>query len=123
MELVIVALIGFAQAVTLTILGFLFKRLDKVKKDTEATKDQIVNHHPTQPNFREESDRRHDETKRWFSGLAKLIRTVESSLNTRMHDVEKAVTDLVELGTENRQRIIHLEDTDRLERKNDESSS
>ena len=66
-EAVLIALIGGVQAITLGVLGILAKRVGNVRRDTAATRDQVVNHHDT--NFREENDSRHDETRSWFREL------------------------------------------------------
>lgn len=115
MEVVLVAIIGFAQAVTLAILGIVSSKLQSIKKDASATRDQIVNHHPKTPNFRDENDRRHAETRRWFAGLVSRITSMESAFNSRLDNVEGYITELIQLGGENRDRIKSLENTERVE--------
>lgn len=70
-EAVLIALIGGVQAVTLGVLGILAKRVGNVRRDTTATREQVVNHHET--NFREENDSRHDETRGWFRELRRDV--------------------------------------------------
>lgn len=111
---VLVAIVGAAQAVTLGVLGLLGARLSKVQRDASATRDQIVNHHPKTPNFRDENDKRHAETKRWFNGLWLKINSMETAFNTRLDNVESYVTELIQLGGENRDRIKSLEDTEKI---------
>lgn len=70
-EAVLIALIGAVQVVTVTVLTILAKRVGSVRRDTAATRDQVVNHHET--NFREENDSRHDETRGWFRELRRDV--------------------------------------------------
>lgn len=66
-DLVVIALITAVQAVTLAVLGILAKRVGNVRRDTTATREQVVNDHTT--NLREENDGRHAETAAWFREL------------------------------------------------------
>lgn len=71
--------------------------VEAVKDDTAATKDQVVNHHQT--NFREDVDE------------------IKNDMSRFMRSTTHMLHDLLELGSENRQRIIALEDTEISERK------
>ena len=110
---VVVALIVATQAIILSVLGFIFKRLSTVKNDARATKDQIVNHHPETPNFRDENDRRHAETKGWFALLFKR----QDKIFERMDNVESMNEQLLEYALENRVRIENVEDTQKGSKK------
>lgn len=68
-DAVILGLIGFVQVVVLAMLAIILKRAETTKRDVAATKEQIVNDHPPKPNFRDENDSRHAETKRWVEQL------------------------------------------------------
>lgn len=109
--IVVVAVIGFIQAVTLVLLSWLLARVGRVKKDAAETKEQIVNHHPKQPNYREQQDARHEETRKWFLTLFKKIGTVEKELHKRIDNVNETANELLTGFIENRERIESLEDT------------
>lgn len=98
-----VAVIGgtslILSAVTASLLGFVFSRLGKIRKDTKETSKQIVNDHGDR-NFRDENDGRHAQTLRLFG-------TVNSKLN-RIEDMNGA---LLTGWFENRVRIEDIEDT------------
>lgn len=68
---VIVALIGGAQAVIVAFVGVLAVRIGRVRRDTTATRAQVVNDHST--NFRDESDNRHRETLALFREVRRDI--------------------------------------------------
>lgn len=68
---VLIAIVGCIQAVTVAIVGVLAVRIGKVRRDTTATREQVVNHHET--NFREENDSRHAETRGWFRDLRRDV--------------------------------------------------
>lgn len=72
-----------------------------VKKDVQATREQVVNDHTT--NLREENDERHDENTRALRWLAR-----------HMLKVLDQVDWLVRTAHSNRGRIQALEDTDRM---------
>jgi len=78
-EGVLIALIGCVQVVTVTVLGILAKRMGNVRRDTAATRDQVVNHHET--NFREENDSRHDETRGWFRELRRDVGGIREDIH------------------------------------------
>jgi len=98
-----VAVIGggslILSGVTASLLGFVFSRLGKIRKDTKATSHHIVNDHGNK-NFREENDGRHAETLQLFS-------TVNQTL-IRIEDMNAA---LLTGWWENRERIEDIEDT------------
>lgn len=98
--MIIIAVIGAVQAVTIALIA-------RQGKNTKAVRDQIVNHHPTQPNFREENDSRHAETRSWFRALfTKMVH-----LERRMSVVESQQDTLMTGFMENRSRIEDIEDT------------
>lgn len=68
---VLVSLIGFAQAVTVAFVGILAVRLGRVRRDTTATREHVVNDHST--NFRDENDTRHRETLSLFREVRRDI--------------------------------------------------
>lgn len=43
----------------------------RVRRDTRASREQLENNHST--NLREELDERHQETRGWFRGLARVV--------------------------------------------------
>lgn len=95
-ETVLVALIGSAQVVTVTLLGILAAQLGKVRRDSTATREQVVNHHTT--NFRDENDSRHRETRGWFNDLRRDVGGLRKDIRQlRDDDHELAV------------RITHIE--------------
>lgn len=99
-EAVLIALIGGVQAATVGVLGILAKRVGNVRRDTAATRDQVVNHHDT--NFREENDSRHDETlglfrevRRDLGGIREDIRGLRSdhrALTRRVDGIQRKDT-------------------------------
>lgn len=99
-EAVLIALIGGVQAITLGVLGILAKRVGNVRRDTTATREQVVNHHDT--NFREENDSRHDETRGWFRELRRDVggiredirglRSDQSALTRRVDSIQRKDT-------------------------------
>ena len=84
-----VAIIGATQAIIVTLIGVLFSRVGKVRRDAAATRDQIVNHHPDQPNFREENDTRHAETRGWFRDLKRDIGGIREEMRG-MRETDRA---------------------------------
>lgn len=110
---VLVAVISATQVIILAVLGWLFKRIGTIKKDSAATKEQIVNHHPSQPNFREENDKRHNETRGWFSALFRQ----QAATNRRLDAHGVLLDDLTTGFLENRERIENIEDTQGKARK------
>ncbi|WP_341935508.1 hypothetical protein MRBLWO14_001160 [Microbacterium sp. LWO14-1.2] len=70
-ESIALALIAGTQAILVAVIGVLGVRIGKVRRDTTATREQVVNHHET--NFREENDSRHDETRGWFRDLRRDV--------------------------------------------------
>lgn len=73
-----IACITGVQAIMLAILGIIAKRVGKVRRDTTATREQVVNHHDT--NFRDENDSRHAETRGWFGELRSDIGGIRSEI-------------------------------------------
>lgn len=84
-EAVLVALIAAVQATTLGVLGILAKRVGNVRRDTTATREQVVNDHTT--NFREENDSRHAETRGWFDELRGMWAAVVRDIGGIRHDI------------------------------------
>lgn len=109
--IVIVAIIGFFQAITLAFLTWLLARVGRIKKDTAETKDQVVNHHPKSPNMRVENDRRHEETRRWFTAILKRMNTMERNVHNRVDGIAGTVDELLTGFLENRERIEDIEKT------------
>ena len=65
------------------------RKIDVVKQDAAAVRDQVENSHKT--NLRVESDSRHEETRRWFEGLSRDVGGLRSELrNLREVDLEQA---------------------------------
>lgn len=83
-DAVILGVIGFVQVVVLAMLAIILKRAETTKKDVAATKEQIVNDHSKNPNFREENDRRHDETRKWVGQL----RRQQTDTNRRLRRID-----------------------------------
>lgn len=86
-----VALIAFAQAVTLALIGIVAARVGRVRRDATATRqdtaavrDQIVNDHGD-INFRDENDRRHGETRRWWHETRRDIGGIREELRGMRH--------------------------------------
>lgn len=100
MELIIVSLIGFVQVLTLEFVR-------RNKKDVKAVKDQIVNHHPKSPNFRDENDKRHSETRSWFTLLLRKTSSIEKRLDSQDETLDELLTGFLE----NRERIEDIEST------------
>ena len=88
-EVIVIAILGFMQAVTLAVLALLSKRTNKVAKDSEETHAQIVNHHPNTPNYRVESDTRYSETMEWFSTLSSKIDSQSIRLTRAVKRIDK----------------------------------
>lgn len=94
---VLIALVGCIQAVTVAIVGVLAVRIGKVRRDTTATREHVVNDHTT--NFRDENDSRHAETKGWFRELRRdvggiredirLLRKDDRNLSARITRIEQ----------------------------------
>lgn len=114
---VLIAIIGagslIINTVVASVLGVVLKRTKDIRDDASATKEQIVNHHAEHPNFREENDRRHEETRKWFAALFRKINKVEHTVHSRIDNISNEVSDLLTGFIENRERI------ERLENKND----
>lgn len=92
-----VALITATQAVVVALIGVLFTRLGKVRRDAEETRNQIVNDHPAQPNFRDENDERHAETRSWWDEVRRDLGGIREELRgLRSTDraLERRVTQL-----------------------------
>lgn len=106
-DVVVLGIIGFVQAVVIAMLGIILKRAESTKKDVAATKEQIVNDHPKQPNFREENDRRHDETRKWFWAL---WRTQETT-NKKLEEHDDMLVYLANGYRGNRSDIDEIQDT------------
>ena len=108
---IVLGCLASLQAITIAIVGMLFKQGDNIKKSTEATKEQIVNHHPEQPNFREENDLRHRETKRWFMQLSTKVATIQGDMDAGFRNLHERWDELTTWALENRQRIESIETT------------
>ena len=80
-DAVVLGLISFVQVVVITMLGIILKRAETTKRDVAATKEQLVNDHPRSPNFRDENDSRHAETKRWIGELKHKQRIQDRRFN------------------------------------------
>lgn len=85
-DVIVVAVLGAMQAITLTLINRNSKRskrteeaVTEVGKDAKAAKEQVVNNHDT--NLREENDKRHSETLRWFSALSAKFDRQENRLD------------------------------------------
>lgn len=89
---VIVALIGCAQAVTVAFVGVLAVRIGKVRRDTTATREHVVNDHTT--NFRDENDSRHDETRGWFHELRRDVGGIREEIRGLRRD-DRAIAERV----------------------------
>lgn len=107
-----VAIIGAFQAITLAFLTWIFARVGSVKKAAIETKDQIVNHHPKSPNFRDENDKRHNETRGWFNLLLGKLNRMDKTLDAQGETIDQLLTGFLE----NRERIEDIEDTVKVER-------
>lgn len=76
----LIAVLAGVQAVMVAAIGAGALSLRKVRADTVATREQVVNHHPESPNFREESDGRHAETLALFREVRRDIGGIRSDL-------------------------------------------
>lgn len=95
-DAVLIAAVGCAQAVLVALVGVIAVRMGRVRRDTEATRDHVVNDHST--NMREENDSRHAETLRYFAevrldlgGIRDELRGLASSdraLDRRVQRIE-----------------------------------
>lgn len=114
-ELTKIILGGMAtlQAITIAIAGMVLKQGHTIRTASIATKEQIVNDHPKQPNFREENDRRHAETRGWFTLLLRKVTTLERQQESHGATLDELMTGFLE----NRERIESIEDTAKGERK------
>lgn len=83
-DAVLIALIGCAQAVTVAFVGVLTVRMGKVRRDTTATREQVVNDHST--NFRDENDSRHAETRGWFRELRRDVGGIRKDIRQLRDD-------------------------------------
>lgn len=98
-EAVLVAIITGVQAVTLGVLGILAKRIGNVRRDTTATREQVVNDHTT--NLREENDGRHAETTGWFRELRRDLGGIREEMRGLRSDdraLSRRVTKLEQKG-------------------------
>lgn len=98
-ESVVIALIGCAQAVTVAIVGVLAVVIGKVRRDTTATREQVVNDHST--NLREENDGRHAETAGWFRELRRDLGGIREEIRGLRRDdreLSRRVTNLEQKG-------------------------
>lgn len=107
-EAVLIQILIGVQALLLALIGIfapiMVRRLGHVRKDASETKEQVVNHHKS--NMREDMDKHSD-----------TLNHVRGDLTRFMTSTTHMMHDLLELGTENRRRIISLEDTEISERK------
>lgn len=110
-------LISFIGSITLiinaliaTISGIILQKLRKTNRSVEATKEQILNHHDPSPNYREQQDLRHEETRRWFTTIFRKINKVEENVNERFDSISSTVDELITGFLANRERIEKLED-------------
>jgi hypothetical protein len=93
---VLIAIVGCVQAVIVALVGVVAVRVGRVRRDTEATRDHVVNDHKT--NMREENDSRHGETLRNFAELRldlggirdelRGLRSSDRALDRRMQRIE-----------------------------------
>lgn len=93
-DAVLIAGITGIQAITIALLGILAKRVGNVRRDTTATREQVVNHHET--NFREENDSRHDETRGWFRDLRRDVGGIREDIRGLRSD-HRALTRRVDI--------------------------
>lgn len=98
--LIVIAVIGAIQAISIAFISRQSNKQKRIAADVKDVRDQIVNHHPKAPNFRDENDGRHEETRRWFRTLQGDIEEIK--LTQKM---------LVEGFLANRKRIQDIEDT------------
>jgi predicted Holliday junction resolvase-like endonuclease len=105
-DTIVLAVIGFVQVVVIAMLAIILKRAETTKKDVAATKEQIVNDHPQTPNFREENDRRHNETKEWFLNVWRR----QEGLNKKVSEIEDTVVYLATGYANNRDDIDQIQD-------------
>lgn len=96
---VLISIVGCIQAVTVAIVGVLAVRIGKVRRDTTATREQVVNDHTT--NLREENDGRHAETASWFKELRRDLGGIREEIRGLRRDdraLERRVTKIEEKG-------------------------
>lgn len=101
---VIVAVITLSQGIVLALVGVVTKRVGRMRRDTSAVRDQVVNHHVDENGepilMRDENDTRHAETAGWFKELRRDVGGL-------CEDVRGLRTDI----RHERDRIDELEDT------------
>lgn len=86
---VIVALITTTQGIVLAVLGIVASRVNRVKADAAAVRDQVQNDHAT--NMREEADERHRENAgmlRWLVNEVATIRALVGANTSRITTLE-----------------------------------
>jgi hypothetical protein len=111
-EQVALSLIGFAQAATLGIIGIaaliVRAKLAKLEKPLNQVKHHVVNDHST--NMRDEADERHEQNSKTLASIQL------AQANTERMQLEQgtALDRLLDLGAENRRRIIALEITEKI---------
>ncbi len=103
--LIVIAVIGAFQAITIALISRNNSKTRRIDSDVQQVKDQIVNHHPKSPNFRDENDGRHAETKRWIKDLS-----------DKMDNVTRLTEMLYDGYVSNRRRIQSIEDTQETRR-------
>ena len=81
---VLISIVGCIQAVTVAIVGVLAVRIGKVRRDTTATREHVVNDHST--NFRDENDSRHAETAGWFRELRRDVGGIREEIRGLRRD-------------------------------------
>lgn len=97
-EGVLVAIIGGTQAVVVALISALMVRFNKVRRDTQATRENVVNDHTI--NLRDENDQRHVEVTRALRDIGRDIGGVRQELRgLRETDraLDRRVTTLEEL--------------------------
>jgi hypothetical protein len=104
-DAVILGVVGFVQVVVLAMLGIILKRAETTKKDVRDTKEQIVNDHPKTPNYRDENDSRHAETRNWFWALWNQ----QARINKKLEEQDDMLVYLATGYDSNRGRIEDLE--------------
>lgn len=103
---VLVAILTTSQGVVLGLIGIIVKRVGRMRRDTTAVRDQVVNHHVDEDGepilMRDENDTRHAETAGWFKelrrdvgGLREDVRGLRSDIRherDRIDDIEDTLT-------------------------------
>lgn len=112
---VLIALIGASQVVLVALLGIVLRQGFSIRRITTATRtdsaqtrEHVVNDHGDR-NFRDENDKRHNETRLWFQGLSRDMK------DTR-RDVGGIRTDIRQLRQDDQaiaERLARLEDKER----------